>query len=96
MCQAMIIQGMAILKEVIAKHCVVLEPNKQKSEKIFPWVDKTIRNAKKVLLGIHHNCVNQQDVQNYLDEFCYKLNKLYFGDQLSDRFMITALYTTCY
>ncbi|EKT3967485.1 hypothetical protein NTJ12_002577, partial [Flavobacterium psychrophilum] len=30
---------------------------------------------------IHHNCVNQQYVQNYLDEFCYKFNRRYFGGE---------------
>ncbi|HHT9021289.1 TPA: IS1595-like element ISFps1 family transposase, partial [Flavobacterium psychrophilum] len=80
--------GYVKLKEVITNHYVVVEPDKQKSAKIFPWVNRTISNAKKVLLGIHHNCVNQQYVQNYLDEFCYKFNRRYFGDKLSDRLMI--------
>lgn len=88
--------GYAKLKEVITNHYVVVEPDKQKSAKIFPWVNRTISNAKKVLLGIHHNCVNQQYVQNYLDEFCYKFNRRYFGDKLSDRLMIAALETTWY
>jgi transposase-like protein len=88
--------GYAKLKEVITNHYVVVEPDKQKSAKIFPWVNRTISNAKKVLLGIHHNCVNQQYVQNYLDEFCYKFNRRYFGEKLSDRLMIAALETTWY
>lgn len=88
--------GYVKLKEIIKNHYVVVEPNKQKSAKVFPWVNRTISNAKKVLLGIHHNCVNQQYVQNYLDEFCYKFNRRYFGDKLSDRLMIAALETTWY
>jgi transposase-like protein len=88
--------GYVKLKEVITNHYVVVEPDKQKSAKIFPWVNRTISNAKKVLLGIHHNCINQQYVQNYLDEFCYKFNRRYFGDKLSDRLMIAALETTWY
>lgn len=88
--------GYGKLKEIIAKHYVVVEPDKKKAEKVFPWVNRTISNAKKVLLGIHHNCVNQQYVQNYLDEFCYKFNRRYFGDKLSDRLLIAALETTWY
>ena len=88
--------GYAKLKEVIANHYVVVEPDKKKSAKVFPWVNRTISNAKKVLLGTHHNCINQQYVQNYLDEFCYKFNRRYFGDKLSDRLMIAALETTWY
>lgn len=84
------------LKEVIAKHHVVIEPNKTKSEKIFPWVNRTISNAKKGLLGTHHNCVNDQYMQNYLDEFCYKFNRRYFGDKLSNRLLIAALENTWY
>jgi hypothetical protein len=88
--------GYAKLKEKIAHHNIVVEPNKKKAEKVFPWVNRTISNAKKVLLGIHHNCVNQQYVQNYLDEFCYKFNRRYFGDKLSERLLIAALETTWY
>jgi transposase-like protein len=66
--------GYAKLKEVISNHYVVVEPNKQKSAIVFPWVNRTISNAKKVFLGVHHNCINQQYMQNYLDEFCYKFN----------------------
>jgi len=84
--------GYVKLKEVITS----LRRTKQKSAKIFPRVHRTISNAKKVLLGIHHNCVNQQYVQNYLDAYCYKFNRIYFGDKLFDRLMIAALETTWY
>jgi hypothetical protein len=89
-------KGYAKLKEVIANHTVVVEPNKTKSTKVFPWVNRTISNAKKMLLGVHHNCINNQYVQNYLDEFCYKFNRRYFGDKLSDRLLIASLETTWY
>ena len=89
-------RGYSKLKDVISKHEVVIEPNKKKSAKVFPWVNRTISNAKKVLLGIHHNCINQQYMQNYLDEFCYKFNRRYFGEKLSERLMVAALETTWY
>lgn len=89
-------KGYVKLKEVIAKHLVVVEPDKKKSAKVFPWVNRTISNAKKMILGIHHNCINDQYMQNYLDEFCYKFNRRYFGDKLSDRLMIAALENTWY
>ncbi|OXB05340.1 DDE transposase, partial [Flavobacterium psychrophilum DSM 3660 = ATCC 49418] len=41
--------GYVKLKEVITNHYVVVEPDKQKSAKIFPWVNRTISNAKKTL-----------------------------------------------
>ncbi len=89
-------RGYSKLKDKIAHHHVVIEPNKSKSAKIFPWVNRTISNAKKVMLGVHHNAIDQQYIQNYLDEFCYKFNRRYFGDKLSDRLMIAALETTWY
>jgi len=78
----------------LAGHDVAVEPDKTKSEKIFPWVNRAISNAKKVLLGIHHNCINDRYVQNYLDEFCYKFNRRYFGDELSERLVVAALEST--
>jgi transposase-like protein/ribosomal protein S27E len=89
-------KGYVKLKEKIAHHKVVVEPDKNKSAKVFPWVNRTISNAKKVMLGIHHNAINEKYMQNYLDEFCYKFNRRYFGDKLSDRLMIAALETTWY
>ena len=89
-------KGYSKLKEKISHHQVEVEPNKTKSAKVFPWVNRTISNAKKILLGTHHNCINQDYVQNYLDEFCYKFNRRYFGDKLSDRLLIAALETTWY
>ena len=83
--------GYSKLKEVINHHQVLIEPNKKKSTIIFPWVNRTISNDKKVLLGIHNDCINQQYMQNYLDEFCYKFNRRCFCNKLSDRLMITAL-----
>jgi hypothetical protein len=89
-------KGYAKLKKVITKHNVIVEADKKKSAVVFPWVNRTISNAKKVLLGIHHNCINEQYMQNYLDEFCYKFNRRYFGNRLSDRLMTAALETTWY
>lgn len=89
-------KGYNKLKDVITKHIVVIEPDKKKSAKIFPWVNRTISNAKKMLLGVHHNCINDKYVQNYLDEFCYKFNRRYFGNKLSDRLMVAALENNWY
>jgi len=89
-------RGYNKLKQVIAGHQIIIEPDKTKAAKMFPWVNRTISNAKKVLLGIHHNCLNEKFVQNYLDEFCYKFNRRHFGENLSERLMIAALETTWY
>jgi hypothetical protein len=72
------------LKEVIAKHNVGEEPDKTKSVKVFPWVNKTISNAKKELLGTHHYSLIEYSMQNYLVEFRHKFNRRYFRDKLSN------------
>jgi hypothetical protein len=35
-------------------------------------------------------------MQNYLDEFCYKLNRRYFGQKLFDRLIIASIYPYWY
>lgn len=54
------------------------------SKTIFQWVHITISNAKRWLLGIHHQ-IKGKYLQSYLNEFCYKLNRRYFGDRIFDR-----------
>jgi len=51
------------------------------------WVHIAIANAKRWLLGIHH-MIKGKYLQNYLNEFCYKLNRRYFGNRLFNRVSI--------
>lgn len=60
---------------------------KETTIKCLPWVHIAISNAKRNLLGIYHK-INGKYLQAYLDEFCYKLNRRYFGDKLFDRLAI--------
>ena len=53
------------------------------------WVHIAISNAKRTLLGIHHN-IKKKYLQLYLDEFCYKLNRRYFGNRLFDRLTLAV------
>lgn len=41
------------------------------------WVHIAISNAKRAFLGVYHKMKGIY-LQNYLDEFCYKLNRRYF------------------
>ena len=63
-------------------------PKKQIS-KVLPWVHTTISNAKRLLLDVHHR-IDDDFLQNYLNEFCYKFNRRYF-DNLFYRLMIAAV-----
>ena len=47
------------------------------------------RNAKRLLLDVHHR-IDDDFLQNYLNEFCYKFNRRYFENQF-DRLMVAAV-----
>jgi len=66
---------------------VTEKSTKETTVKSLPWVHIAISNAKRNLLGIHHK-IKGKYLQLYLDEFCYKLNRRYFGDKLFDRLAI--------
>ena len=55
----------------------------------LPWVHIAISNAKRTLLGIYHR-IKGKYLQLYLDEFCYKLNRRYFGNRIFDRLTVAV------
>jgi hypothetical protein len=63
---------------------------KDKVNEMLPWVHIAISNAKRLLLDIHHD-IEPQYLQSYLNEFCYKYNRRYFGDKLFDRLLIACV-----
>lgn len=57
--------------------------------KVLPWVHIAISNAKTQLADMHHG--NKPEfLQEYLNEFCYKFNRRYFGEDLFDRLVMIA------
>jgi hypothetical protein len=78
------------LQSICNKHEAIIVKNKTKVSKVFPWVHIAISNAKKKILGLHHQ-VKKAYMQNYLNEFCYKFNRRYLCDKLFDRLVIAAL-----
>lgn len=64
---------------------------KNEINKVLPWVHKAISNAKRLLLDVHHR-VDDDFLQNYLNEFCYKFNRRYFDDKLMERLIIAAVF----
>lgn len=77
------------LKDVVKEHNPQVIPKKEVG-KMLPWVHIAISNAKRMLLDIFHD-IKPEYLQNYLDEFCYKFNRRYFGENLFDRLMIAAV-----
>ncbi|MEM6273422.1 MAG: IS1595 family transposase, partial [Bacteroidota bacterium] len=66
------------LKDRFARHLPVRAQGK-KAVKLLPWVHISVTNVKRNLSGIFHG-VSEKYLQNYLDEFCYKLNRRYEGE----------------
>lgn len=87
-------KGFNQLKQIVNKHKSQVIPPKEAS-KVLPWVHTMIANTKRNFLGIHHN-IKDIYLQNYLDEFCYKTNRRYFGENLFDRLMVAAVDNTWY
>lgn len=60
--------------------------------KVLPWVHIAIGNSKSLLRSIHYG-VKPEFLQGYLNEFCYKFNRRYFGEELFDRLVgVSASY----
>ena len=77
------------LGEHVQKHQTVIS-DKKNVEKILPWIHIAISNAKRLLMDIHHR-IKHEYLQYYLNEFCYKFNRRYFGEKLFDRVVLAAI-----
>jgi len=69
---------------------ITVKSTKKATKKTLQWVHIAIANLKRNLLGVYHR-VNDEYLQNYLHEFCYKLNRRYFGDRLFDRVVVAVI-----
>ena len=63
-------------------------PGKDAPKKL-PWVHVAIANAKSLFRDMYHG-IKEDFLQYYLDEFCYKFNRMYFGDRMFDRIVLAA------
>ena len=77
------------LGEMVEGHRPKVVPRKE-AGKALPWVHIAISNAKRLFLGVHHS-IKREYLQNYLDEYCYKFNRRYFGEGLFDRLLVAAV-----
>jgi transposase-like protein len=59
----------------------------------FPWLNTIIGNVKRFILGTHHS-VKPENLQTYLDEFCYRFNRRFFSTDIFQRTFIAALVFT--
>jgi hypothetical protein len=87
-------RGFSKVKNVIKKHSPEVVKPKDCMKKL-PWVHTVISNCKRELLGVHHS-VRREYLQNYLNEFCYKLNRRNFETDLFDRMLVCGINDTWY
>lgn len=80
------------LKEHVKEHTPHIIKPKEVSL-ILPWVHIAISNAKRLLLDVHHK-LKTEYLQYYLNEFCYKFNRRYFGQALFGRLVLAAMTST--
>ena len=76
-------------KDIVKEHRPEVIPKKE-TGKMLPWVHMAISNAKCMMLDIFHD-IEPEYLQNYLNEFCYKFNRRYFGENLFDRLMTASV-----
>jgi hypothetical protein len=77
------------LKDFVPRHNAQVIP-KEKIGEILPWVHIAISNAKRQILNTYHD-VKPEFLQKYLDEFCYKFNRRYFGEALFGRLLVACV-----
>ena len=64
--------------------------SKHESGKVLPWSSKAITNSKNLIKAVHH-AIEAPYLQNYLNEFCFKYNRRYFGEKVFDRLVVAAV-----
>ena len=77
------------LKEHVYSHTASVIPNEE-IPSVLPWVHTAINNAKRQLLGVYYK-IKPEYLQYYLNQFCYKFNRRYFGEKQFDRLLIAAV-----
>lgn len=68
---------------------ITVKSDTNSTKTTLKWVHIAISNAKRTLLGIYHK-IKGKYLQQYLDEFCYKLNRRYFGEKLFNRLVLAV------
>ena len=65
------------LKENFKLHSQVIK--NENINKVLPWVHTVISNAKRMFLDVYHR-IDDDFLQSYLNEFCFKFNRRYFNN----------------
>lgn len=76
-------------KEIFQAH-ITYKSSKLTTKTTLKWVHIMIQNARQNISGVY-NRVSGDYLQNYLDEFCYRLNRRRYGERLFDRLVIALI-----
>lgn len=87
-------RGYSKLKTIV-NHRVTEVKYKEEASKLFPWVHVAISNAKRLLLDVWHRIDNDY-LQNYLNEYCYRFNRRYMKADVFDRLLTISVKYTSY
>jgi hypothetical protein len=77
------------LKGFIPGHNAQVIP-KEKAGEILPWVHIAISNAKRQIINTFHD-IKPEFLQKYLDGFCCKFNRRYYGEALFNRLPVACV-----
>ena len=69
---------------------IVISRSEKKAHELLKWVHIIAGNAKAWINGTFHG-INKKHLQLYLGEFCYRLNRRKFSNQLFDRLLNACL-----
>ena len=73
-----------VLEEIGHEHQVEVVKGK-KAHLVLKWVHILASNVKAYLKGTLHGKYKKKHLQKYLDEFCYRLNRRRWSDEMFDR-----------
>jgi len=73
------------------RHEVTVAPGKGK-EDVLHWTHIIISNIKSLISGTFHG-LNEQHIQSYLNEFCYRFNRRHREAELFDRLLFACVGT---
>ena len=78
------------LKTKIKSHEFKILNSSKDVNEFLPWVHTMIANAKRMMLGIYFK-IGKGYLQQYLDEFCFKVNRRYSPEKIFDSLVVSGI-----
>jgi transposase-like protein len=78
------------IKTKVKEHQFEILKSSEDVNRYLPWVHTMIANAKRAFLGIHY-LIGKGYLQQYLNEFCFNINRRFFGVSIFDRLVYAGI-----